>query len=256
MDNSKEINPDAIKNVGILKPDEVKRQIEKPKKRHGLRNFLIILIVIAALIVIGIGATGIYKVPIVSSIFGFNKPKNLGIITSTEALASVKQKIPLIISGSAVDYESSPDKIFSGILPIDAQVTSEEVTSWLNRFKGTNSPFSDIQVKKIESGLEISTLVNKYIKAPVYVKVMVSQTSDKSINLNITKAKIGAFNVPAKYLAQAQDWFEKKINDRMATIPGFTMTTYEIHDGYSIMKGTWPKTVAPNKNGWSALIDL
>jgi hypothetical protein len=243
-------------NVDILKPDEQKKEIQKPKKRHGLRNFFIVFLIIVVAIVIAIGATGVYRVPVVSSVFGFNKPKDLGIKSSPEALASVKQKIPLVITGTAVDYSSSPDKIFSGTMPVDTQVTSEEVTSWLNRFKGTNSPFTDIQVRKIEGGLEISTLVNKYIKAPVYVKVMINRTGEKSISLDIAKAKVGAFNVPAKYLTQAQDWFQKKINERMAVIPGFSMTTYEIHNGYSVMKGTWPKTVGSNQDGWSALVGL
>lgn len=254
MTNGTEPTAQKLNNVEILKPPGTERPIEKPKKHHGFRNFLITVAVIVVAIIIAVGVTGLYDIPLVSALAGVNKPKDLGIKTSDAALASVKQRIPLVIAGAPVNYATAGANIFSGTMPIDTQVTSEEVTSWLNRFNGTNSPFSDIQVKKIEGGLEISTMVNKYIKAPVYVQVMVARTGEKSVSLDIIKAKVGLFNVPATYAKQAQDWFQTRINERMAATPGFSMTQYEIHEGYSVMKGTWPKTVAPNAAGWSALV--
>ncbi|MFA6588439.1 MAG: hypothetical protein WCT08_05215 [Patescibacteria group bacterium] len=235
--------------------ETTKASSNQPKKKHhGFRNFLIVLIVIVAVLAIGATATGLYEVPVLSSIVGA-KPKNLGIKTSPEALASLKTKIPLTISGPAVDYSGSSDKIFSGQMPVDTNRTSEEITSWINRFQGPNPPVKDVQVKFIEGGMEISGMIAQYIKAPIYIKVGVTQNSSNSVTLNIQKAKIGLFNVPEKYLKQAQDSFQDKINERLGDIPGYAIERLEYHDGYSYFKGTYPKNVAPNSKGWSALLD-
>lgn len=246
---------EAANVVESLKPTNNERLDQPKKKHHPFRTLLITLLVIIIVLVVGVSATGIYAVPGVSAIFGFNRPKDLGIKTSQEALNSLKQKIPLTISGPAVDYAQSGDKIFSGEMPVDAQRSSEEITSWIDRFKGTNPPVKDVQVKFIEGGMEISGMVTQYVKAPVYVKVGVTQTSSNSVALDIQKAKLGLFTVPDKYLQQAEGWFEDAINERMADIPGYSIETLEYHDGYSYFKGTYPQNVAPNPKGWSALLE-
>lgn len=231
---------------------------ETPKKKHHrLRNFLIVIGALIVVLVLGVGYTGIYKIPVVSSVMGADKPKNLGIKTSEEALASIKEKIPMKITGDYVNFESTdPSQLFTGSIPVDTSTTSEEITSWLQRFQGSDPIFSNTQVKKFEGGLEISTMLNKYLKTPVYVKVMVSRTSNKSISLDITKASLGRIPVPEKYLKEASDWFEEKISHIMAAIPGFSMEKYEIHEDYSVFKGTFPAQVKKSRQGFSALFGL
>jgi len=245
-------------NMEENKEIEKNKEIEpKPKKHHRLRNFLIVLIVIIVVLVLAIGYTGIYKIPVVSSVMGADKPKNLGIKTSPEALASIEQKIPMKLADEYVNYSSgNASQIFTGSIPVDTQTSSEEITSWLQRFQGSDPIFSNTQVKKFEGGLEISTMLTKYLKTPIYVKVMVNRTSVKSISLDITKASLGRIPVPEKYLKQANDWFEEKINHIMAVVPGFSMDKYEIHDGYSVFKGTFPAQTKKSTEGFSALLNL
>lgn len=228
----------------------------KKIKRHRLRKTLITLGVIVALLLVGVSATGLYNVPVVSSVLGTNKPKDLGIKISDEAFASIKTKIPLHITGAKVDFASAGKSAFAGTVAVDTQTSSEEITSWLAHNQGTDPIFTNTQVKKIEGGLEISTMLQKYTKAPIYVKVMVTQTGPKSVALNIEKAKLGAFTVPEKYRKQAQGFFQDKIGDMMAAVDGFSMDNYEIHEGYSKFKGTFPATVAPSAQGWSGLMAL
>jgi len=102
----------------------------------------------------------------------------------------------------------------------------------------------------IEGGLEISAVSNKYIKAPAYVKVMINRISNKSLNLEIQRGKIGIFNVPEKYLEQAEDFFEDLVNNRISEVPGFSMETLEYHNGYSTFKGTFPAKVEPSPGKW------
>lgn len=195
-----------------------------------------------------------YNIPIASAIMGANKPKDLGVKVTEEAYASIKQKVPLVIEGEKVDYGSDPTKIFTGSVPVDTRNTSEEITSWLSKMQGANPAVTDVQVRMVEGGVEISGMVQQYIKAPMYAKVMINRTSEKSVSLDITSAKLGRFSVPEKYVQQFEDWVVKKVNSRMATIPGFRLDTLEYHDGYDIWKGTVPAQVKPALNGYADLV--
>lgn len=237
-----------------LREQERRRmQEQKPKKSNFFRNCLIIIVVILLVLIVGVAVTGLYEIPVISSLVGANKPKDLGIKTSPEALASIKEKVTMKISSEPIDYTKSGDQIFSGEVPVDTQITSEELTSWLNRFQGSNSAVTNVQVKKIEGGIEMSAMLDKYVKAPIYAKVMVNRVSEKSIDIDFQKAKVGFFSMPDNYLQQAEDFFEKKANERIADTPGFSIEQLEYHDGYSIFKGTFPANAKPSVSGWTGL---
>jgi hypothetical protein len=237
----------------MLKPEE-KKGIEKPKKRHGLRNFFITLLIIIIVILIGVGATGVYNIPVVSAVFGFNKPKDLGVKYTAADLSALEQKIPLTITAERVDYGGDPNQIFSGSAPVDTQNTSAEITAFLNRFALADSPLQNTQVKMIEGGVEVSGQLNMYVRSPAYAKIMITRTGTKSVSINVTSAKLGVFNVPEKYLQQINDWANKKVNERMAEIPGFSITQLDYHDGYDVFKGTVPAEVKSATGGWTDLL--
>ena len=222
------------------------------KKKHHAWYWWVLGILIV--LILAIAWTGIYNIPVASALMGANKPKDLGVKVSEEAYASIQQKVPLVIEGEKVDYSSEPAKIFTGSVPVDTQNTSEEITSWLNKMAGTNPAVTDVQVRMIEGGVEISGMVQQYVKSPMYAKVMINRTSEKSVSLDITSAKLGRFSVPAKYVQQFEDWVVKKVNSRMASIPGFSLTQLEYHDGYDIWKGTVPAQVKPALNGYADLL--
>jgi hypothetical protein len=231
-----------------------KPAIEKVPAKKKRRTWYWWVLGIVIVIILAIAWTGIYNIPVASAIMGANKPKDLGVKVSEEAYATIKQKVPLEISGEKVDYSSDPAKIFTGSVPVDTQNTSEEVTSWLSKMAGANPIVSDVQVRMIEGGVEISGMVQQYVKASLYAKVMINRASEKSVSLDITSAKLGRFSVPEKYVQQFEDWVIKKVNSRMAAIPGFSLTQLEYHDGYDIWKGTVPAQVKPAKNGYADLV--
>ncbi|MDD5040228.1 MAG: hypothetical protein PHY34_03695 [Patescibacteria group bacterium] len=245
--------PSSSADAEILKPSG-DRMVEKPKKRHILRNFLIVVAAIVVVLIIGIAATGVYTIPGVSSVFGFNKPKDLGVKVSDEAFADLQKKIATEVSDETVDYSGDPTNIFSGKVDVDTRNTSEEITTWFSKRAGADSPITDMQVRMIEGGVEVSGMVNRYIKAPAYTKVMITRTGTTSVSLDIQEAKIGMFSIPEKYIVQAEEWFTGRFNDRMADIPGFSLEQLEFHDGYDIVKGTMPKTAKQPIGGWTDLL--
>ena len=239
----------------LLKPEEKKRDIEKPKKRHRLRNFFIVLAIIIVVLMIAVAATGVYTIPGISSIFGFNEPKNLGVEISDEALGTLKDKIPLRITGEVTDYSSGSVDIFSGEMAVDTTITANEVSSWLQRYQRPDPLLSDLTVRQFEGGMEISAMVNQYVKAPVYAKVNVNLIDNNTVSIDIQEGKLGMFSVPEKYLDEVSDLLEKQVNSLIVGIPGFSIEEYELHDGYSKFKGTFPETVKPSANGWADLMD-
>ncbi|MFA6553184.1 MAG: hypothetical protein WCT27_02050 [Patescibacteria group bacterium] len=245
-------NPTPSSSASL--PSENRTPAASPKKRHFFRNLFITLLVIIVIVAIGVSATGVYAVPGISGIFGMNKPKDLGVTYSAADLTTLGQKIPLTISKDRVSYGGDPATIFTGTVPVDTQNTSAEITAFLNRFSVAGGPISDTQVRMIEGGVEVSGMLNMYVKAPAYAKVMITRTSEKSVAIDIQSAKIGAISVPANYLKQANDWANKKVNERMASTPGFSMTQLEYHDGYDIFKGSVPKDVKSAAGGWTDLI--
>jgi len=42
----------------------------------------------------------------------------------------------------------------------------------------------------------------------------------------------------------------------LSDVPGFTMENYEIHEGYSQFKGTFPAQTRPTSEGWAGLLNL
>jgi hypothetical protein len=249
---------DSIKDemhntVEALKPDQSDTKITQPKKTHRLRNWVIAIVVIIIVLAIALSVTGVYAVPGVAAIFGTNHPKDLGIKVSDQAFTELQHKVPLVVSDERADYSGSATGAFSGEVAVDTQNTSEEITSWLARRAGSNSPVTDIQVRMIEGGVEVSGMVNQYIHAPVYARAMITRTGEQSVAISITSAKVGIFSVPQKYLDQAEKWFNDNVNSRMSRTPGFSLTQLEYHDGYDIFKGTLPATAKQPTGGWADL---
>lgn len=227
--------------------------IDKPKKkRHRLRTAIIVLVIIVAVLAIGVAATGLVNIPGLSGILGMNKPKDLGIKASQEALTSLENKMSVKVEGGAGELCLACNQEYSGIVSITANRTSEEITSFLKLWpRQEDDILKNTQVRFIEGGMEISTKLNKYIQAPVYVKVMVERTSNKTVRLNVTQGKVGVFNVPDKYLRQANDFFTDMVNNRLSDVTGFSMDRLEYHDGYSTFSGTYPSVVKPAPGKWT-----
>ena len=235
-----------LENEPVKPIEPVKKKMQPWLKR------LIWTISIVLVLVIGIGSTGLVNIPIISSIFGVNQPKDLGIKASPEALASIQKKMPVEITGGPLGLCLACKQTYEGKISVNARRTSEELTSFLQLFpRESGDILKNTQVRFIEGGLEISTKLNKYTSAPVYVKVMVNRTGAKTVALNIVDGKVGAFSVPDKYKKQAEEFFTKLANDHLAEIDGFSMDKLEYHDGYSDFVGTYPKTVKPAPGKWT-----
>ena len=216
-------------------------EVVPKKKRRTWPWFLLAIVIILPLAFLG--WTGIYNIPILTDLFGSKNPIDLGVKTSEEALASAIAGNPMELEGDPVSYSAVAKKVFTGQVPVDDKHSSEEMTSFLRHYTENAPNIRDLQVKFIDGGMEISTFVKEYIKAPVYVKVGVEKIGVKSIDLNLQKAKIGRLPIPESYYSDIERIAEDIINNRLVEIESFTIDTLEYSEGYAYFKGTLPEKV-------------
>lgn len=225
--------------------------VNKPPVKTKHRRWpWITLIVIAVLALLVVGMTGIGHIPGVSNMFGASKPKDLGVHPTAADWTSVDEKTPLKVTGEPNVFSVFGEKKYSGTQPVDNQLTSAELTAWVQHYTTTDGDIRDVQVKFREGGMEISAFAKRYLNAPIYVDVDVTQTGANSVAIDIKKGKVGAFTVPMKYVKTFNDYVQDVLNDHLVDIPGFTMNNLEYHDGYRVFKGTYPATVEATIGKW------
>ncbi len=221
-------------------------------KKHSKGWFIILIVVIVIFLGLAttVAALGVWEVPVISSVLGTDESVDLGVGASPEALASLEAKVPMTITSERV---GSVDDMFSGEIAVDTRMTSEEMTSFIQRFQGDDPVVSQVQVKFIEGGMELSGNIHEYVRAPGYAKVLVDQDGSHAITLKLIDAKLGRLSIPEQYRDDIEKFAEDLINKRMSEVEGFGMTTLEYHDGYATFVGTYPAVVKSHDRGWGAL---
>jgi hypothetical protein len=111
-----------------------------------MKKFLLILLIIIIFIPIFL-LTYLGFFPILSSIFGTDKPRDLGIKYTKEDLKSVRGK-------SKIEYTALPDsqnpnqtRSFSGARQVTTEFTSKEITATLNNQPWKLWPYTNVQIK-------------------------------------------------------------------------------------------------------------
>lgn len=230
-----------------------------PKIRHHrLRWTIVVLIIILVLLSLAaLGWSGVYQIPVISSIFGTTKPIDLGVHPTEADLVKAEADNPMVVSAEPGSFQWTRNKAFSGSVAIDDQHTSAEMTAFIKKYHGTTCHVRDIQVKFRNGGMEISAFVVPYIKAPAYVDVDVTRTSNQTISLNLKKAKVGRLTVPETYYDDIEKAAQDIINREIAKVPGFSIETLEYHAGTAYLKGALPQSVSllPGEQSLKSLIE-
>ncbi|MFA6524681.1 MAG: hypothetical protein WCT33_00245 [Patescibacteria group bacterium] len=225
--------------------ERTKPEKEKPPKRFKKKSIIwtIVLLIVLGFPCLLLGASGVFHIPVISDVFGAGKPVNLGIQPSDEAFQSAMVKFPIEFKGDPNTFSGIGNKEVKGKIAVDAQYTSEEVTSILDHFLQNAPHIKNTQVKYVEGGMEISTFVKTYLNAPVYAKIGVSKISNKSVDIDVQKIKIGILPIPEKYYDRIEKAAEDILNNRFAKLESFSMDKLEYHNGYSYLKGTLPGSI-------------
>jgi len=190
-----------------------------------------------------LGYSGLWNIPVISAVFGTNKPIDLGVEISQAAYERAMADNPMTFVGDTSAWYGMSVKKYSGTVRIDDEHSSAEVSSFINLGIGGHRYARDIQVKFRPGGMELSAFVVPKIKAPVYADIDVVRTANKSVAITVRRAKVGRLTVPAGYYDDISRIASEWINDRIAEVPGASIDVLEYRDDAAYLKGTLPKTV-------------
>jgi hypothetical protein len=222
-----------------------------------------IIITIIVILVLIAGYFGF--VPGVSSIFGSNKARDLGITTSQELFDSANNQIAVARIGDA----SIAEKVsYEGSHPADISFSSEEISSLIAKGTWKYNPIAEsFQMKISPNGaVEISALLNRtrldgYLKAtgfaealkytgtfnvlpekvPFYLNGSATIVNNK-IDLNLTGAQIGRVPLPtdSKSVQTVKNFIERRISG----ISGLNVDSLNFTNGKLHFKGTFPSKMS------------
>lgn len=254
------------------KPEEVpKDHPPKKQKKHHIWRWvaggLAILILIPLLILTYLGL-----VPGLSSVFGFNKPKDLGVRYTAADYASYQNKT----GKRYLDFANAPDNlnkpgkkiVFADPKQVDVNLTQEEITATINSVGWAWMPIKNAQVRFSDGAVGVSGNINAgsipnfinfiggvgypqssvdkavswaklFGSPPVYVKGSASVTNNV-LSLQISEAQVGRFNVPISIAQKAIKTGTLNIQNKSA---GYDTQKVSFQNGVLHYVGTSPTTI-------------
>lgn len=252
-----------------------KRDQPRNKKRRLWPWVLAVIVVIILIPVVILAFFGL--VPGVSSVLGFNKPKDLGVRYTSADYASYQSKT----GGQFVDFANAPANpnkagkkvVFANPKQMDVKLTQEEITATINSVGWVWMPIKNAQVRMGNGTVEISGNVNAsaipnfvnfiggvgYSQAvvdqasswakilgnpPIYIKANATVTNNV-LTLQVTEGQVGKFKIPSSI---AENVLKTGTTNIKNNAVGYDVQHAAFQDGQLHFVGTSPTTVYVKKN--------
>lgn len=227
-----------------------------------------ILGIVIILVLIG----GYYGfVPGVSSIFGSNKPKDLGVSYTEQDRLGGRAKIGWQIDTLTAGLPPEKSLIYSGSKAVDTSFTEKELTAWINK-SWNYAPLTNCQIRINPdntaefSGILHISQINKYkdvmggstvdldkvlpgflkyipSNPPVYMKASASVINNQ-VTCSITAFSIGRYSISADWLKKNSGLFEKAAEWQISRIPGTSIKSLTFSNGQVQFDGTLPAKIS------------
>jgi hypothetical protein len=241
-----------------------------------MKKFLLgLLIFIVVILVVAVGVGGYLGiVPGVSSLFGANKPKNLGVTFTSQDLTNAEAKAGTQIVTLAPNLPPSQSISFTGQKNVNTTFTEGEFNAWMNNSwddallgcqlrinsDGT-AEFSGVlhtdHIQAFEEALGIPvtdmSVINKYVRfikgnPAVYIKGTGSVVNGQ-INLDVQQMKVGNLSVPASIIQDNEGSLISFMQNMIDKIPGLSINNAGFVNGQVKFEGTLPAvaSVSPVK---------
>jgi hypothetical protein len=214
-------------------------------------SFRINVIILAALIIVTIiAASGIVYIPGFSEVLGTNKPRDLGVKADPARFGALLAKENVKLTGQTSDFYLTAPIRYGSAVPMDATVSSEEITSMMQATNNAKGPLKNMQVKLgTNNEMEMSAFADLEtygypVKGPVYLKGTFLKGSSSSVNINIREGSFGLIPVPENILKQGEDGIEQQINRQLSSMPGLRIDALEINNGHLHYRGAFPQSAS------------
>lgn len=211
---------------------------------------IIVLIVVALIVVTIIAASGVVYIPGFSEVLGTHKPRDLGIKADPARFSALLAKENIKLTGQTQDFYLTAPIRYGSAAPMDATVTSEEITSMMQATNNAKGPLKNMQVKLgTNNEMEMSAFADleSYgypLKGPVYLKGTFLKGSSSSININVREGSFGLIPVPENMLKQGEEGIEQQINRQLQAMPGLRIDALEINNGQLHYRGAFPQSAS------------
>ncbi len=208
------------------------------------------------------------SVPALSQAMGANDPVDLGIYPTAQDLTNADDKI--YIKRIQIDPSLRKEYFYSDeVHKIKENLTSEELTVWLNDRTWKHYPFTNLQVKlgtngqaEISGNVDIKKLIGYFetiggltqdeisqIKShipltgnPAFYLDLIGNINQNQVSLTINKAKLGALTIPQSIVAPNTVRLVEFIQDKVLIEPSISFDTLTPQDGTLKVVGTLPDT--------------
>jgi len=225
------------------------------------------IIVVLALIVVGVGGY-LGFIPGVSSIFGSDKPRDLGqkITLEDSKAIQLKTKVEIVELPKDTPVENSFQLV--GKKDMSFSFDGKEATALVNNRPWKYYPFSNVQIRlNPDNTIETSGMVNMdklfdYAKSlgysaedvkkamdeykiprinmPFYAKGTADITYDH-VTMNVQEVQAGRLSIPSSVIISNQDRITSFVQDVVGKINGFSAKSLRVEDQKFIFDGTLPE---------------
>jgi hypothetical protein len=237
--------------------------------KKALKIIALVLLGLVVGVVLVLGYLGF--VPGLSTLFGSDKPRDLGVENDPVVLAQVLSDTKVEMAQLEPGLEGSSGVAFEGQVEIKQAFDSKELTAIMTNCKWRYCMMSEPQVRvNADGSVEVSGLVhfdridgyaarfdmpvdrlNEALDAlklapstmPIYVKGRPSATGDQ-VGLNIEKIELGRLPAPQDQVEKYAGEIDNFVESQLAQVPGFSMNSVSVAEGELTFDGTHPAKVS------------
>ncbi len=220
---------------------------------NGITKILIGLIAIGLLIVfcgvLLVAASGFVKIPVLNSLLGTDKPRDLGVRTDPSYFQDMLNKQAVQVDGSYDRYCIDCYITYSGMKPMDISVTSSELSSMIRAANDKEGTMKDVQVKlgsnnemEMSGNLDLRKYGYDY-NGPIYAQGNIVKNGKNALKIDLSNAQAGLIPVPAEYARKGSAELENAINRQLSRMQGLNIEDFSVSDGSLHYKGNFPSKI-------------
>ena len=213
----------------------------------ALVRLVIVLIVLAALVVGGLGFAGVVQVPVVSSLAGMDRPRGLeGRDADAVAYQEFLDAHGFRLLSPAANYTLSSAHTFGGSVSINEVIGEAEINA-MGELQNDTEAFKDVAIRFRDGYAEASAMVDLSgfgypLAGPVYGTWAITVNGPRSVTVDLRSVEFGRIPVPADLAKMAEDAINSYLAGRLATITGLSIQTFALEEAGVYFAGTLPET--------------
>jgi hypothetical protein len=213
-----------------------------------MRKVVVIGVVVLVILALPLGVagwSGVVQVPIVSSVFGMDHARDLGLQKDRAAFEAFCAQFGIDTPSPDGNYTLASVHHWDGSTDVDGVLTEGALGS-IYEFNTDNPYLSGVNFRIHDGYVEMAAFVKSVpgypFSGPVYGKFSIERTGPTSVSIDISELQFGNIGVPGDQVNQATDEIAAYLNATISKA-GITIDALELREGGVYFKGTWPATI-------------